>query len=175
MLRFREQSDPEAFAALYDLYVKKIYRFVYFKVTSESDAEDITSDIFLKLWQYATSRGEEIRNFRALLYGIARNAVIDFYRTRVAHISTDVERIPEVAHPAVDPPSAALESGDKDELVRCIRALKEEYREIVVMRYLDGLGYGEIAEITGKSLINVRVTVHRALQVIKKMMRTNSS
>ena len=47
-----QKKDPEAFAQIYDLYVTPIYRFIYFKVSSKQDAEDLTSEVFLKIWQY---------------------------------------------------------------------------------------------------------------------------
>src|SRR3990167_3587779 len=81
LLRLRKK-DPEAFAQLYDLYVTPIYRFIYFKVPTIQDTEDLTSEVFLKAWQYITDREEAIENLRSLLYKIARNLVVDFYRRR---------------------------------------------------------------------------------------------
>ena len=56
LYRLQYNQDPEAFTGLYDLYVKRIYRFVFFKVSSHEEAEDITSEVFLKAWRYITEK-----------------------------------------------------------------------------------------------------------------------
>jgi len=81
----RVKKDPSAFAELYDSYVEKIYRFVYFKINSKEEAEDIVSSVFLKVWTYLIEYTEkEIDSFSGLIYRVARNAIIDFYRERGA-------------------------------------------------------------------------------------------
>ena len=72
-------KDTEAFSQFYDSYVSKIYRFIFFKVSSEVEAQDLTSEVFLKTWQYLNS-GEEINDLNAWVYRLARNTVIDWYR-----------------------------------------------------------------------------------------------
>ena len=81
LYKVQTKKDPEAYAKLYDLYVKRIYRFVFFKVSSEVEAEDITSDVFLKAWNYLNAN-KEVKSFSGLLYRMARNAVIDLYRAK---------------------------------------------------------------------------------------------
>src|SRR5689334_12519885 len=79
LFRIRTRRDAGAFASLYDRYVLQIYRFVYLKLPSKEQAEDVTSDTFLKTWEFLL-KNNEIRHFRALLYRIARNLVADAYR-----------------------------------------------------------------------------------------------
>ena len=75
-------KDKEAFSHLYDFYLDKIYRFIYFKVTSVSEAEDLTSQTFLKIWQLALEGKIKVNeSFQSLLYKVARNLVIDYYRS----------------------------------------------------------------------------------------------
>src|SRR6056297_3032720 len=83
-----KRGDEHAFGELYDKYKDDIYRFVYFKVSSEEKAHDLVNEAFLKIYDYL-KKGKDIRNFRAFLYKIARNIVIDFYRTRKENISLD--------------------------------------------------------------------------------------
>ena len=76
-------KDAEAFGSLYDVYVERIYRFVFYKVGTREDTEDLVSDIFLKTWNYLVSnKNTEVRSFSGLVYKVARNAVIDLYRKR---------------------------------------------------------------------------------------------
>src|SRR3989344_6220434 len=90
-----QKKDPEAFAQIYDLYVTPVYRFIYFKVSSKQDAEDITSEVFLKIWQFVTESEDEIENLRALIYRVARNLVIDLYRRKATRTFTQATEILE--------------------------------------------------------------------------------
>ena len=74
--RLQTHKDTEAFAELYDLYIKRIYRFVFFKVGTHEDAEDIVSETFLRTWN-VISEGGELKSFSGLLYRVARNLIVD--------------------------------------------------------------------------------------------------
>lgn len=168
LYKLQTEQDPDAFGVLYDTYVKQIYRFVYFKVSSHEEAEDITSDIFLKTWSYLQEK-KEVKSFRGLLYRIARNCIIDFYRVRATK--------PEVHLPE------ETEVGDKgrwyelmnvkvenEGILKAVKKLKQEYQEVVMLKYVDELETDEIAEIIGKGTIAVRVTLHRALKKLQELM-----
>ncbi|MDX9893213.1 MAG: RNA polymerase sigma factor [Patescibacteria group bacterium] len=171
LLRLKKK-DPEAFSKIYDLYVTPIYRFIYFKVASRQDAEDLTSELFLKIWQYATESDEEIENLRALLYRSARNLVIDFYRRNARR---DLTRDEEVLNNVQDERQQSLLARIDTELgmrsiEKVLRQLKDEYREVILLRYVEELSIGEIADILGKSRGSVRVLLHRALKVCKDLI-----
>src|SRR3989344_2015279 len=84
LLKLRTTEDPEAFAKLYDIYAKRIYSFVFFKVSNREEAEDITSEVFLKAWRYINEK-KSIESFSGLLYKLARNCIIDLYRSKATH------------------------------------------------------------------------------------------
>jgi len=167
LYRLQTKKDPEAFAKLYDLYVRRIYRFVFFKVSSHEEAEDITSEVFLKAWHYINENEQKkIMSFSGLLYRLARNAVIDLYRKRSKKVEVSLENV-EI----VEEEKLTKELDTKIEIKKIMNSLeklKHEYKEIVILRYVDGLETGEIAEITGKGRVAVRVTLHRALKRLKK-------
>ncbi|PIR75566.1 MAG: hypothetical protein CO030_02135 [Candidatus Magasanikbacteria bacterium CG_4_9_14_0_2_um_filter_42_11] len=75
-------GDREAFGQLYDLYIKEIYRFVYYKTHQKETAADITADIFVKALHKIDTFDAMKGSFRTWLYTIARSAVIDHYRTK---------------------------------------------------------------------------------------------
>ena len=77
------KGDTESFGRIFDFYQEKIYRFVYLKVATGEDAEDITAETFLKAWQYI-KEGKKVQSLQAFLYQVARNLVVDFYRKKVA-------------------------------------------------------------------------------------------
>ena len=82
-----EKGDKDGFIELYDRYAPQIYRFIYLKTNSSHDSEDLTSEVFLKLWKNywglpprnGGSPRNSLRNPRAFLYQIARNLVVDYY------------------------------------------------------------------------------------------------
>lgn len=164
----RNRKDKQAFGELYDLYVEKIYRFVYFKISNREEAEDLTSDVFLKTWNYLMENTEkELGSFSGLIYRIARNNIIDHYRKK--------SRMQEVAlDEGVDAPANDLiqqvEIGyDVEKLMDLVKKLKQDYQEVLILRYVEELSVGEIAEIMNKSSVGVRVLLHRATNKLKEM------
>jgi RNA polymerase sigma-70 factor (ECF subfamily) len=169
-----QKKDPEAFAQMYDAYADSIYRFIYFKVSNRQDAEDLTSEVFIKVWQYITS-GEKIRNLRALIYQSARNLVIDFYRKKSRReLSQDIETISEIPDDRQQSLLSSIEATlELDNLEVILRRMKDEYREILVLRYIEDLSITEIAEVLHKSKGSVRILLHRALKVAKELLSEN--
>lgn len=176
-LKLRVTRDPEVFGKLYDIYVDQIYRFIYFKVGRKEEAEDLTGDVFLKTWQYINEMGSEvIDNLRAFLYQTARNTVIDFYRSRdqkefVAlpqegneEKSTTVEIIDEKQ----DLVEKIELASDLEEVKKALQKIREEYREIIILRFIEEMSVKETAEILGKSEGAVRVLLHRAVAALKE-------
>ena len=168
-----EHQDSDSFGELYDLYLPQIYRFVYFKVLRKEEAEDLSAQTFFKAWEYlksASAQGKTIDNFDALIYTIARNTVIDFYRKRAkdgkpADLS-EGERI-EAEESGIQ---SEIFQGSFGELEGALRQLKDLHREVIVLRFLEERNISEIAEITGKTSSHVRVILHRGLQALKQIL-----
>jgi len=154
------KKDPEAFGSLYDLYVEPIYRFVLYKVRSKEEAEDLVSDIFLKCWNYLISdKDSKVSNFRALIYKVARNTIIDAYRKKARSQEYPIEFAFELA----DAASEKLESKvDAKLILDQLSRLKHEYQEVIFLRFVEELSIKEIADALQKSQASVRVTLHRA-------------
>lgn len=166
-LKVRNQ-DPEAYSQFYDLYVSRIYRFVFFKVNSVADAQDLTSETFLKLWQYIRE-GRPIKSPNAFVYMIARNTVIDFYRNRNhENYSLDSPEAAKISDEKADPLAQQVTDSQLKELLAGLNDLKDEYKEVIVLRFLDELSISEIAEVLRKPKGSVRVLLHRALKALKE-------
>ena len=172
LYQIRIKKDPEAFAKIYDLYARRIYRFVYFKVSSEEEAQDITADAFLKAWQYLLDeKGREVKHLNALLYSIARNRVIDHYRSRAARETVPlIEEAEELISDDRLEQEKAEARIDTQFLEKHLRLLKDEYREVLVMKFLDEMDNAEISRILGKQPGNVRVLVHRATEALRDLV-----
>ena len=163
-------KNKDAFSAIYDLYLDKIYRFIYFKVPTVAEAEDLTSQVFLKIWQLAiTGRIKVGESFQSLIYKVARNLVIDHYRASARDKNTvsldeaiNVARN-ETLENKIDAKLELEQVGQK------LRKLKNEYREVIIMHFVDELTIKEIAGILEKKRGNVRVTLHRALKALKEL------
>lgn len=171
ILVFRiKRGDTGAFASLYDYYVERIYRFVFLKVPTIQDAEDITAEAFLKLW-HAIREGKPIENLQALLYQIARNGVADFYRKR----GVPTEAIEDAEMIVADRTDLTLEEkmalkSDMVAVESAIRQLKDAYREVVTLHFLNELSLREIAKIVEKKPGTVRVLLHRGLKILREIV-----
>ncbi len=175
LYRLQTKQDPEAFTELYDLYVKRIYRFVFFKVSGHEEAEDITSEVFLRVWNHIAGN-KEVKSFSGLLYRVARNCIIDLYRSRASHSNPLLlSELSEGIEPSDMGKSAEKisVSSEAEEIIKVIKKLKQEYQEVLTLKYVDELNIDEIAEITGKGKIAVRVTLHRAMKKLKIMVEKN--
>lgn len=158
---------------VYDTYVKQIYRFIYFKVSSAEQAEDLTSETFLKAWQYLKEK-REVPHLQALLYSIARSVVIDYYRRSACErgdVPADDERLSDLSLAGSEKLLRDVEAKfDMTRVIEKLRGLKDEYRDVVVMKYLDELTTREIADALGKSTSNVRVLLHRATKALSDVI-----
>ena len=168
LYKVRIKKDPEAFAQLYDFYVEPIYRFVYFKLSNREDAEDITSEVFLKTWNYLTASETHVNSFRHLIYKIARNRIIDVYRERANRMECPIETIQNTAITADLRKNIEIKD-EGERLLLVMKKLKSEYQEVIHLKYVEGLSAGDIAEILEKRYINVRVLLHRAVKKLKEL------
>ncbi|MEK7652934.1 MAG: RNA polymerase sigma factor [Patescibacteria group bacterium] len=166
-LKIRNQ-DPEAYSQFYDLYVSRIYRFVFFKVNSVQDAQDLTSETFLKFWQYIRE-GRLIKNPNAFIYMVARNAVVDFYRSRTReNCSLESPEANHLLDEKADLLKQQIADSEIKDLLSGLNNLKDEYKEIIVLRFLDELSISEIAAVLKKPKGAARVLLHRALKALKE-------
>ena len=166
-----KKKDKEAFVEAYDNYLDDIYRFVFFKVSSQAEAEDLTSQIFLKAWDYIQNNNlKDYKTLKALLYKIARNTVIDHYRKNSKINNQSLE---DAATELVDTKQDLVENlatkEDVESLLKKIDELKDEYRDVLILRYVNELNVAEIAEVVGKSKGNVRVIVYRATKALREI------
>jgi RNA polymerase sigma-70 factor, ECF subfamily len=167
-----KNKDQVAFEEFYDKNIDDIYRFIYFKIGKKEEAADLSSLVFLKTWEYLQK--EEISkkgSLRALVYKIARNVIIDHYRKgRPDSISLDDENNRIDLPGEIDIEAEISVKTEHESLMIRIMELKNEYREILIMRFVNELSLEEIADITGKKKINVRVTLHRAIKTLKELL-----
>lgn len=159
-------NHRKIFTQVYDDYVDRIYRFIFFKVGSEEIAQDLCSETFLRGWQSFKSKEQEIDNPQAFLYQIARNLVIDHYREKAKTQTVSADYV-SIADPGQDLEEQALSRSDLDTIKLALFDLKDNYQEIVVWHYVEDLSIPEISKMLKKSEGAVRVMLHRALKSLK--------
>lgn len=157
-----QNGKIEYFSWLYENYVDAIYKFIYLKTYDKEIAEDITSITFLKAFEKInTFKNIEWANFRAWLYRIAYNQIIDSYKSKKESIS--MEEILEIWYQ-----EDFWKNLDNKEQLKEVLAyfdtLKPRHKEILIMRLWDDLSYKEISEITWESVDNCKKVVSRTLK-----------
>ena len=168
-MRKSQAGDPDAFARLYDLTLDRVYRYVYFRVTDVHNAEDITSQVFLKAWENINQYRLGSSPFIAWLYRIARNMVIDQYRT--THDTSELDdEMPDVSGPAGDLGANFEQKVEADRLRRAMRQLTEEQQQVLSMKFFDGMSTQEIAKQMDRQQGAVRALQMRALQALAKAL-----
>ncbi len=164
----------QEFSSIYDKYIDKIYRFAFLKVNSKEIAEDITSDTFLKGWEaYQRAQGQ-IQNSQAFLYKIANNLIIDYYRIKgkTDIVSTENRKIPD---PRINIEKRAKLSSDMDNIKIALANMNQDYQNVIIWHYLDGIEIKEIAQLMDKSEQATRVLLHRALRSLKSQVNENKT
>ncbi len=161
------KGDAGAFGQLYDHYVDLVYRHIYYRVYSTHDAEDLTQQVFMKAWK-ALGKYRKKSAFGAWLMTISRNLLIDHYRSRKDRDSIDEQFDMESGDPG--PEELAEVSADRQRLAIAIGRLPDEQRQVVIMKFIDGYEYSEIAGMLGKKEGAIRVIQHRALKKLHQLL-----
>ncbi len=169
LLKLAQSGDSEAFAQLYDECVERIYRYIYFRVTDEQTAEDLTSQVFYKAWENLDRCKSTGAPFIAWLYTIARNAVIDHYRTRKHTVA--LEEAVSLTSDAPDPEDEVELQFKTEALREALDELTSEQRQVVVLKFISGMSTEEIAAHLGKRAGAVRALQMRALQALAGLMQ----
>ncbi len=168
-IREAQKGKKEAFAQLYDYYLPKIYRFVLLKVNSKSEAEDLTHEVFMNSWQNLKTYVPREFPFSSWLYRIARNEVIDFYRTSKKDIRLDA--IEENSLKVSETESVNLDRAlDLESVKNLFQFLKPEQQDVIIMRFVEDMSHEEIAAALNKNTGAVRLIQHRAINTLKALI-----
>ena len=162
-------GDAEAFGSLYDRYVDAVYRYVYYRVGDQAEAEDVTSDVFYKALR-AIPRYQPRQPFLAWLYRIARNAVIDRARRLRPQVPFEDALLHPGADRVVDPDHVLDRLSDSVALRDAIARLTPLQQDVIILRYVEGLDTKEIGKIIGRRDGTVRGIEFRALGALRSAL-----
>lgn len=168
LVRQAKSGDDEAFTRLYDAYVERLYRYVFFRVSDDTATEDLVSQVFLKAWQNLDRYKIGGSPFIAWLYAIARNLVIDHYRSKK-------ELAPLEEAVALPSDQQSLDEQvqlqfDIDALRDALQFLSADQQQVLILKYIAGLPNPDIARIMNKQEGTIRGLQMRGLQVLAKYM-----
>ncbi|MDP3995341.1 MAG: RNA polymerase sigma factor [Patescibacteria group bacterium] len=157
-------GDQEAFGGLYDAYIKKIYNFCYYKTLHKETAEDITAIVFTKAFEKIRSFSAEQGTFNSWVYAIARNSIVDHYRSQKHE--KNIDDIWDLS--SGEDIAADTDVRRQMEKVREYMAeLSPLSRDMVIMKLWEGFTHAEIAEALGKTESAVKVAYSRAMKEIR--------
>ncbi|HLZ23167.1 MAG TPA: sigma-70 family RNA polymerase sigma factor [Ktedonobacterales bacterium] len=166
------KRDAEAFSLLYNLYFDRVYRYVWLRVGHAADAEDVTAAVFLSAWRTIDrfSPKHEL-SFAGWLFRLAHNLLIDRYRRMRETVSLDSMAHETVEMGAFPGPEAELEwRFTLTDLHNALLTLTKEQREVVLLRFVEGLSAREVGSIMGKQEGTVRGMQFRAIEALRRAL-----
>ena len=156
----------EAFGELYSIYLDRIYRYVFYQVKDKMTAEDITEEVFVKAWKAIDSCKGRGHTFSAWIYRIAHNHIINTLRSIQKYTSIEMENLAEVSDPKLEVEAAF----DRQELMAVLTDLPQNQRQVVIMKFIEGMDNREIGQIMSKSEGAVRLLQMRALTALRQKL-----
>ncbi|HOC53913.1 MAG TPA: RNA polymerase sigma factor [Candidatus Pacearchaeota archaeon] len=164
-----QEFKEQFFSQIYDDYIDKVYRFVYFKTNTEDVAKDITSEVFTKLWKQIYL-DNEIKNPSGFLFKTARNMLVDHYRNKDKNPANLDAMAYMVKDDNQDIEKKAMLNDDMQRIQNAMSDLTEEHRQAVFMYYIEQEPISEVAKSLGKTPNNARVIIHRGMKELKKIL-----
>jgi RNA polymerase sigma-70 factor, ECF subfamily len=156
------QKNPQQFKKVYQKWLPSVYRYFYFRVGNQNDAEDLTSQVFIRVYE-ALPHYENRGCFPAWLFSIARARMVDFYRKNKSDVPLDTVEF-EFSMQMDD---TGLSRDEILDLLSLIKRLKIEEQELIYLRFFAGLSFAEI----GKSLNRKEDTVRKSLSRLLDRMQ----
>lgn len=168
------ESQEERFLKAFEEYNDALFRHAYLRISNREKAVDLVHDTYTKVWSYLRE-GYEIDNFRPFLYKVLNNLIIDQYRKRkeysldslLAEEGVDEGSFDDLQESTAEALAATIDGKKAFEL---LEQLPEQYREVLIYRFVDQLGPREISELIEESENVVSVRIHRGLKTLRKQI-----
>jgi len=161
-------GDREAFTYIYDLHFDKIYRYIYVKVRSRAEAEDLAQDVFIKAYEGLKNYKWRDLPITAWLFRIAHNRVIDYLRKSSREKKVDLNEADAIS--AGDPVYMTEQNFEVYELKNALNKLPNAQREVATLRFISELSISEVAQTLGKSEGTVKALQFNAISSLRKLL-----
>ena len=167
------KSDREAFGALYERYLPKMYSYVYYRTGNRHDAEDLTAKVFTRALSHIGKYVDRGLPFQAWLYRIAHNLVANWHRDQSRRKIIALEDYVGRALQADAPDAMAERQDEHERLLRAVRRLPAERQQLLLLKYIEGLPNREIGIIMGRSESAIKSLYHRTLRALRVDLTEN--
>jgi RNA polymerase sigma-70 factor (ECF subfamily) len=175
----RHMETTQLFIDLYTTQSDALFRYCYIRVSDKDQAEDITQNAFMRLWDTFVKDPDIVKNIqnpRALVFKIATNLIIDWYRKKKS-VSLDALMESETGEQNLqlhDNSHEQIEIASEGKIIlKHVDKLDRTYQQVVYLRYVEDMSPKEIAEITGLSVNVVSVRITRGIQELRKLYEPN--
>lgn len=161
-----DETRKSQFEGVFNTFSKDIARYTSFKVADREEVENIVAGTFLRYWE-TFSKGEAIQNPRAYLYTIAHGLIVDHYRKSAHRADFTAGFVEDVF--TIEEEVDAIDRREKHKaVIKQLNVLKDEYRDVILLHYVEGHTVAEVAMMLGTPENNVRVRLHRALSKLRE-------
>ncbi|WP_420641393.1 sigma-70 family RNA polymerase sigma factor [Candidatus Leptofilum sp.] len=167
----RAKEDKDAFGQLYELYVDRIYNYVYYRTGNVADAEDLTAKIFVRAMKHIPRYQDKGVPFSAWLYRIAHNLVANWHRDNSRRQMVALDDITHWHVGDESPEFATQLLEDKSLLLDAIRRLPTDRQELLILKFVERLSNAEIGDIMGRSEGAIKSLYHRTLLSLRDDLR----
>jgi len=172
-------SHEERFLAAFEEYSDALFRHAFLRVSDREQAIDLVHDTFTKAWSFIRN-GHEVDAYRPFLYKILNNKIIDTYRRRkessldamMEGEGVDESAFDDLSEDSTERIAATI---DGRQAVALIETLPDEFREVLILRFIDGLGPKEISALIEESENVVSVRIHRGLKRLRDIIHAEST
>jgi RNA polymerase sigma-70 factor (ECF subfamily) len=168
LIRRAQDGETIVVSDIYDRYQRGIFRYLYYRVGDQQTAEDLTSEVFLRMIEKLSSYQDHRISFQAWLFQIARNLSIDHYRKM--RIRNNVQFEEEFPSPGEEPLELIDRELTSDKLNRALGELPDNQRDVIVMRFVVGMPIGEVAETLHKTDDSIKGLQRRALLALRNIL-----
>ena len=158
------ENNRKDLEEVYNRFYEKIYGFIFLKTQNESKSEDLTCEVFIKFIDYV--KEHDVDNVNALLYRIARNLIIDDVRKKKEDLIGD-----DALNTITDNTENKLDLISNEQLMEVISSLTDDYRDVIVMYYINDMTIREIADVFNKTEGAIRTMLSRAIKALKKELK----
>ena len=161
------QGDREAFGVLYEMYVDRIFNYVYYRTGNVHDAEDLTARVFYRAMNHIHNYRDRGVPFSAWLYRIAHNLVANWHRDRSRRQEIPLPDAPVIQYKDDPPELRLIHNEEREALLRLIRRLPPDRQHLLILKFVERLANAEIGQIMGRSEGAVKSLYHRTLLALR--------
>jgi RNA polymerase sigma-70 factor (ECF subfamily) len=164
------KTDPDAFGQLYEVYVDRVYNYIYYRVGNHHDAEDLTAKVFFRALNHIPRYKNSGAPFAAWLYRIAHNLVANWHRDHSRRQMVALENLNLSGKKQETPHHAAEETDQRELLLEAIQKLPTERQQLLTLKFAERMSNAEIGRIMGRSEGAIKSLYHRTLVSLKKLL-----